>query len=119
MKVWVDKPLCTGCQHCKDVCPVAVFEMKSRKDMAAANSDVAPEEQKWKGTSDPAVVQKWKDVQDGHKHFADENDGTSGGISVAVNGEACILCQACLIQCEGECIHIVDDTGTEYKSIYA
>lgn len=93
--------------------------MKSRKDMAAANSDVAPDANKWTGTSNSAVLQKWKDVQDGHKHFADENDGTSGGISVAVNGEACILCQACLIQCEGECIHIIDDSNTEYKSIYA
>ena len=34
MDVFVNKVKCTGCQHCKDVCPVAVFEMKSRKDSA-------------------------------------------------------------------------------------
>jgi NAD-dependent dihydropyrimidine dehydrogenase PreA subunit len=119
MKVYVDKPLCTGCQHCKDVCPVAVFEMKKRSAPEEVNTDTAPESAQWKGQSDPAIVEKWSKVEDGHKHFADENDGTSGGISVGVNGEACILCQACLIQCEGECIHIIDDTNTEYKSIYA
>jgi len=119
MKVWVDKPKCTGCQHCKDVCPVAVFELRHRSKLDEANADVAPENEKWRGVGDPAMLAKWKDVQDGHRHFADDNDGTSGGISVAVNGSACILCQACLIQCEGECIHIIDDTNTEYRSIYA
>ncbi len=118
MDVYVDKPKCTGCQHCKDVCPVAVFEMHSRADLAKANADNAPEEMKWKNVHDPAVESKWKDVQDGHKHYAPENDGQSGGISVGVNGSACILCQACLIECEGECIHIIDDSGNKYQSIY-
>ncbi len=118
MDVFVNKVKCTGCQHCKDVCPVAVFEMKSRDDMAAANSDTAPEDMKWKGTTDPAVHEKWATISDGHKHFAEHNDGTSGGLSVAVAGSACILCQACLIECEGECIHITDDNGTRYDSIY-
>ncbi len=119
MKVYVDKPLCTGCQHCKDVCPVAVFEMKDRSKPDEVNTDTAPDNMKWTGESNPEVLAKWKDVNDGHKHFAEANDGTSGGISAGVNGEACILCQACLIQCEGECIHIIDDTNAEYKSIYA
>ncbi|MCL4403312.1 MAG: ferredoxin family protein [Candidatus Marsarchaeota archaeon] len=109
MKVWVDKPKCTGCAHCHDVCPVAVFEMKD-SNAPDVNSDVAPAEQQWKGQEDPSVYAKWKDVQDGHNHFKEK--------SVAVNGEACILCQACLIECEGECIHIVDDNNTQYDSIY-
>lgn len=118
MDVFVNKAKCTGCQHCKDVCPVAVFEMKSRKDSAGANADTAPEGMKWTGAVDPEVQKKWADAKDGHKHFADENDGTSGGLSVAVQGSACILCQACLIECEGECIHITDDSGVRYDSIY-
>lgn len=118
MDVYVNKAKCTGCQHCKDVCPVAVFEMKGRKDMVGANADTAPEDAKWKGTTLPDVHEKWANVQDGHKHFADDNDGTSGGLSVAVAGSACILCQACLIECEGECIHITDDAGVRYDSIY-
>ncbi|MGC8538578.1 MAG: 4Fe-4S dicluster domain-containing protein [Candidatus Micrarchaeia archaeon] len=117
MDVYVDKPKCTGCQHCKDVCPVAVFEMKNR-DAPDVNSDHAPANEQWKGQSDPSVVAKWSNVQDGHRHFANDNDGTSGGISVAVNGSACILCQACLIECEGECITITDDSGNTYHSIY-
>ncbi len=119
MKVYVDKPLCTGCQHCKDVCPVAVFELRDRTKIDDVNKDPAPESAQWKGVPDKATYDKWSKVEDGHKHYADTNDGTSGGISVAVAGEACILCQACLIQCEGECIHIIDDSNTEYKSIYA
>jgi len=123
MEVYVEKEKCTGCQHCKDVCPVAVFEMRSRgtpdnPNAGNANADKAPPEHQWTGKSDPAVVAKWKDVQDGHRHFAVDNDGTSGGLSVAVNGEACILCQACLVECEGECIVIKDDSGNVYRSIY-
>ncbi|MCL4373468.1 MAG: ferredoxin [Candidatus Marsarchaeota archaeon] len=123
MDVYVDKTKCTGCQHCKDVCPVAVFEMKGRgtpdnPDAGGANADTAPEEAKWKGKTEQAIVDKWSNVNDGHRHFAADNDGKSGGLSVAVNGSACILCQACLIECEGECIHITDDTGTKYVSIY-
>ncbi|HVC58717.1 MAG TPA: ferredoxin [Candidatus Acidoferrales bacterium] len=123
MDVYVDKHKCTGCQHCKDVCPVAVFEMKGRgtpenPDAEGANGDTAPEASKWKGQIDPAMEAKWANVTDNHKHFAKDNDGTSGGISVATAGSACILCQACLIECEGECIHITDDNGTLYDSIY-
>ncbi len=123
MDVYVNKPRCTGCQHCKDVCPVAVYEMKGRgtpdnPNAEGANGDSAPAEAQWAGKIDPADFAKWSKVQDGHKHFAKDNDGTSGGLSVAVNGPSCILCQACLIQCEGECIHITDDTGTKYVSIY-
>ena len=123
MDVYVNKPRCTGCQHCKDVCPVAVFEMKGRgtpdnPDAEGANGDSAPQEAKWTGEIDQGDFAKWSKVQDGHKHFAKDNDGTSGGLSVATNGASCILCQACLIQCEGECIHITDDTGTKYVSIY-
>jgi Fe-S-cluster-containing hydrogenase component 2 len=121
--VFVEKERCTGCQHCKDVCPVAVFEMKSRgtpdnPNAGGANSDTAPPEHQWKGQTLPEIVQKWANVQDGHRHFAPENDGTSGGISVATAGSACILCQACLIECEGECIVITDDSNNVYRSIY-
>lgn len=123
MDVFVDKPRCTGCQHCFDVCPVAVFVMKGRgepgnPDSAGANMDTAPEDKKWKGNTIDEVHKKWEGVKDGHNHFAKDNDGSSGGLSVAVNGSACILCQACLIECEGECIHIIDDTGAKYLSIY-
>ena len=123
MDAYVEKEKCTGCQHCKDVCPVAVFEMKGRgtsdnPNAEGANADSAPQEQQWKGTTLPDILQKWSNVQDGHKHFAQDNDGTSGGLSVAVNGPACILCQACLIECEGECIVITDDSNNVYRSIY-
>jgi NAD-dependent dihydropyrimidine dehydrogenase PreA subunit len=91
--------------------------MKDR-DSPDVNNDHAPEADKWKGTPDADILAKWKDVNDGHKHFADKHDGSSGGISVGVNGSACILCQACLIECEGECIVITDDAGTVYRSIY-
>ncbi len=117
MDVWVEKHKCTGCAHCFDVCPVAVFEMKDRAS-PDANNDHAPEADKWKGVTDPPVLAKWKDVNDGHKHFQEKYEGGSGGLSVGVSGDACILCQACLIECEGECIVIVDDAGTTYRSIY-
>ncbi len=117
MDVYVNKAKCTGCAHCHDVCPVAVFTMEDRSG-PNANSDSAPDGMKWTGTSQPDVVAKWKDVQDGHKHFADKYEGGSGGLSVAVQGPACILCQACLIECEGECIHITDDQGNKYDSIF-
>src|SRR5208282_1051267 len=86
MDAFVDKPKCTGCQHCKDVCPVGVFEMHSRKDMVKSNAYNAPAEMKWDGQLHADIHAKWKDVQDGHKHYADENDGTSGGLSVGVQG---------------------------------
>ena len=117
MQVYVEKPKCTGCSHCFDVCPVAVFEMKDRA-APDVNNDVAPEEAKWNGSHTPEVTAKWSNVKDGHKHFAEKHEGGSGGISVAVNGASCILCQACLVECEGECIVITDDTNNVYHSIY-
>jgi NAD-dependent dihydropyrimidine dehydrogenase PreA subunit len=109
MDVWVHKPKCTGCQHCFDVCPVAVFIM-TPKDSPDVNKDHAPENMQWKGTDDPEIHAKFANVQDGHNHYKEK--------SVGVNGEACILCQACLIECEGECIHIIDDNKVAYQSIY-
>lgn len=109
MKVWVDKPKCTGCSHCFDVCPVAVFVM-TPKESPDVNKDVAPPEEQYKGIEDPEIHAKYANAQDGHTHYKEK--------SVGVNGEACILCQACLIECEGECIHIVDDNAQAYQSIY-
>ncbi len=118
MDVYVEKPKCTGCNHCVDVCPVAVFEERDRKNIEEVNKDSAPDNVKWTGTPDKAVYDKWINVNDGHRHFADTPENGSGGISVAVNGSACILCQACLVECEGECIVIHDDSGNVYRSIY-
>lgn len=123
MDVYVEKEKCTGCQHCKDVCPVAVFEMRGRgtKDNPnadKANEDGAPADHMWKGAASQEMADKWANVKDGHRHFARASDGTSGGLSVAVNGAACILCQACLIECEGECIVIKDDSSNVYRSTY-
>ncbi|MGC8479357.1 MAG: 4Fe-4S dicluster domain-containing protein [Candidatus Micrarchaeia archaeon] len=117
MQVYVEKQKCTGCSHCHDVCPVGVFEMKNR-DATDVNSDVAPPEAQWKGVTDQSIKNKWSGNNDGHNHFANSNDGKSGGISVAVNGSSCILCQACLVQCEGECIVINDESGNIYHSVY-
>lgn len=117
MQVYVEKPKCTGCAHCHDVCPVAVFEMKNRAGNDV-NTDVAPEQDQWKGATLADTITKWADKQDGHRHFAQDYDEKSGGISVGVNGASCILCQACLVQCEGECIVITDDAGNVYHSIY-
>ncbi|MDE1869881.1 MAG: 4Fe-4S dicluster domain-containing protein [Candidatus Micrarchaeota archaeon] len=109
MDVFVDKPKCTGCDHCKDVCPVAVFEMVPIAG-GDINRDTAPEDKQWKGVNDPVIHEKFANAQDGHTHYTQK--------SVAVNGSACILCQACLIECEGECITIIDDNGVKYQSIY-
>jgi NAD-dependent dihydropyrimidine dehydrogenase PreA subunit len=109
MDVYVEKPKCTGCEHCKDVCPVAVFEMHDING-GDVNKDSAPEDVQWKGVEDPQTYEKWKDIQDGHTHYKEK--------SVAVAGPACILCQACLIECEGECIVIKDDNGIVYRSVY-
>jgi NAD-dependent dihydropyrimidine dehydrogenase PreA subunit len=92
--------------------------MASRNDLTKSNADNAPAEMKWDGKPHDELHTKWANVQDGHRHYAEESDGTSGGISVGVNGSACILCQACLIECEGECIHIIDDSGNKFQSIY-
>ena len=55
-------------------------------------------------------------MQDGHRHMARKPEGGSGGLSVAINGSSCILCQACLIEMQRECIVITDDTNNVYRS---
>ncbi|MCL4325855.1 MAG: ferredoxin family protein [Candidatus Thermoplasmatota archaeon] len=92
VSVVVEASKCTGCAHCTDVCPVTVFELKPLSDPA------------FKGVkNDPAVEAKFK--------FRDKK-------SIAVRGSDCILCEACLFECEGECITITDDEGHTYKSVY-
>jgi formate hydrogenlyase subunit 6/NADH:ubiquinone oxidoreductase subunit I len=118
MDVYVNKQHCTGCSHCFDVCPVAVFEMrdidkdpKGDANPPYINADTAPADKQWTGVNDPKYYDKWNnDVQKCHDHYKKK--------SVAVSGSACILCQACLIECEGECITITDDQGQVYQSIY-
>jgi len=81
---------CTGCAHCRDVCPVTVFEMKPRDH--------------WPNVvDDPEVAAKFQ--------FRGER-------SDVVHGPDCIMCEACLFECEGECITIVDDEGTTHHSTY-
>ncbi len=81
---------CTGCAHCRDVCPVNVFELKPRDQFP----DVV---------DDPGVAAKFQ--------FRTER-------SVAINGPECIVCEACLFECEGECITITDDEGHVHNSTY-
>jgi len=81
---------CTGCTHCRDVCPVTVFEMQPREN--------------WPNVvDDPAVAAKFQ--------FRAER-------SAVIHGPDCIMCEACLFECEGECITIVDDEGTVHHSTY-
>jgi NAD-dependent dihydropyrimidine dehydrogenase PreA subunit len=81
---------CTGCAHCRDVCPVNVFELKPR--------DQFPEL-----VDDAAIAAKFQ--------FRGEK-------SIAINGPECIVCEACLFECEGECITITDDEGHVHNSTY-
>ena len=81
---------CTGCTHCRDVCPVNVFEMQPREKFP----DVV---------DDPSVAAKFQ--------FRAEK-------SAVIHGPDCIMCEACLFECEGECITIVDDEGTVHQSTY-
>ncbi|MFZ0892635.1 MAG: 4Fe-4S dicluster domain-containing protein [Thermoplasmata archaeon] len=81
---------CTGCAHCRDVCPVTVFEMRP--------SDTFPGV-----VDDPQVAAKFQ--------FRGEK-------SAVIHGPDCIMCEACLFECEGECITIVDDEGTVHGSTY-
>ena len=83
-------PKCTGCAHCRDVCPVNVFELRP--------SSSFPD-----NVDDPEVGAKFQ--------FRGEK-------SVAVNGPECIVCEACLFECEGECITIVDDENNVHHSTY-
>jgi NAD-dependent dihydropyrimidine dehydrogenase PreA subunit len=90
VSVEVELAKCTGCSHCRDVCPVTVFEMQPR----AAFGDIV---------DDPAVAAKFQ--------FRAER-------SRVINGPECIMCEACLFECEGECITIVDDEGKVHASTY-
>ena len=79
VKVQTEK--CTGCRHCFDVfdvCPVSVFVMHPRAEFPQLVDDFE-------------VAAKFQ--------FREEK-------SVAENGSACILCNACLYECEGSCITI-------------
>ncbi|MFZ0890911.1 MAG: 4Fe-4S dicluster domain-containing protein [Thermoplasmata archaeon] len=86
----VELERCTGCSHCKDVCPVAVFDLQPR--------DRFPDL-----IDDAAVAAKFQ--------FRGEK-------SIALNGPECIVCEACLFECEGECILITDDEGHVHQSTY-
>jgi len=90
VSVVVDANKCTGCKHCSDVCPVSVYELKPVSEFKNIKND-------------PEVAKKFK--------FRGEK-------SVAVRGGDCILCEACLFECEGECITITDDEGHVHKSVY-
>jgi NAD-dependent dihydropyrimidine dehydrogenase PreA subunit len=81
---------CTGCTHCRDVCPVNVFRMDPRDQYP----DVV---------DDPSVAAKFQ--------FRGEK-------STVIAGADCIMCEACLFECEGECITIVDDEGSVHQSTY-
>ena len=37
---------------------------------------------------------------------------------MAEHGPVCIICNACLTECEGSCITIWDDEGKTYQSTY-
>ena len=89
VSVDVQHTKCTGCTHCRDVCPVTVFEMQPRD--------------KFQVVDDPAVAAKFQ--------FRAEK-------SAVINGPDCIMCEACLAECEGECITIVDDEGKVHQSTY-
>ena len=81
---------CTGCAHCRDVCPVNVFELRPSSEFPGM-------------VDDPGVAAKFR--------FRGEK-------SVAINGPECIVCEACLFECEGECINITDDEGNVHHSTY-
>jgi NAD-dependent dihydropyrimidine dehydrogenase PreA subunit len=83
---------CTGCAHCRDVCPVNVFELRPRGNPEFAHV-----------VDDPNVAAKFQ--------FRPEK-------SVVINGPECIVCEACLFECEGECITIVDDENNVRASVY-
>jgi NAD-dependent dihydropyrimidine dehydrogenase PreA subunit len=90
MDVQVQVEKCTGCRHCFDVCPVNVFVMHPRAGIPNV-------------VDDPGVAAKFR--------FRSEK-------SIAEHGPDCILCNACLTECEGSCITIWDDEGTTYQSTY-
>jgi NAD-dependent dihydropyrimidine dehydrogenase PreA subunit len=90
VQVDIDITRCTGCSHCKDNCPVDVFELKPR--------DRVPDV-----VDSPDVAAKFQ--------FRGEK-------SFAINGPVCFVCEACLFDCEGECILITDDEQHVHFSIY-
>jgi NAD-dependent dihydropyrimidine dehydrogenase PreA subunit len=90
VSVDVQHAKCTGCSHCRDVCPVTVFEMNPRETFGEI-------------VDDPAVAAKFQ--------FRAEK-------SKVIAGPDCIMCEACLFECEGECITIVDDEGKVHQSTY-
>jgi len=78
VQVDIDIARCTVCSHCKDVCPVNVFDLRPRAEVP----DVV---------DNPEVAAKFQ--------FRGEK-------SLAIHGPECIVCEACLFECEGECILI-------------
>jgi len=90
VEVVVEMEKCTGCAHCRDVCPVNVFELRPRDEFPNV-------------VDDPAVGAKFQ--------FRGEK-------SLVVHGPDCIVCEACLFECEGECITIKDDEGKTHLSTY-
>jgi NAD-dependent dihydropyrimidine dehydrogenase PreA subunit len=90
VQVDIDIAKCTGCSHFKDVCPVAVFELRPRGEVPDVVDDIA-------------VGAKFQ--------FRGEK-------SFAVHGPECIVCEACLFECEGECILITDDESHVHFSVY-
>jgi NAD-dependent dihydropyrimidine dehydrogenase PreA subunit len=90
IQVDIDISRCTGCSHCKDNCPVDVFELRPRDQVP----DVI---------DDPSVAIKFQ--------FRGEK-------SLVVQGSQCFVCRACLTECEGECILITDTEGNVHFSSY-
>jgi formate hydrogenlyase subunit 6/NADH:ubiquinone oxidoreductase subunit I len=90
VQVDIDIAKCTGCSHCRDVCPTNVFELRPREEVP----DVV---------DDTVVAAKFQ--------FRGEK-------SLAVHGPECIVCEACLFECEGECILITDDEQHVHRSTY-
>ena len=88
VQVDIDIAKCTGCSHCRDVCPTNVFELRPRAEVP----DVV---------DDPAVAAKFQ--------FRGEK-------SLAIHGPECIVCEACLFECEGECILITDEEHHVHRS---
>jgi len=88
VQVDIDIARCTGCSHCKDVCPVNVFDLRPRAEVP----DVI---------DNPEVAAKFQ--------FRGEK-------SLAIHGPECIVCEACLFECEGECILITDDENHVHRS---
>jgi NAD-dependent dihydropyrimidine dehydrogenase PreA subunit len=88
VQVDIDISRCTGCSHCKDVCPVNVFELRPRAEVP----DVVDSAE---------VAAKFQ--------FRGEK-------SLAIHGPECIVCEACLFECEGECILITDEEQHVHRS---